>query len=267
MPFAEPAAVASATRERAGYGVEGEVNGDTWRLGRWLFVAELSASTHLAHEDDAIFLGNEHGLVAAFNVSQMLQIDARAAVEDFEALGLQTVIASGDREAAVLKVARRLGITHAQGRLDPQQKLALVRRLQSEGKHVLMIGDGVNDGPVLAAADVSCAMGHGSAIAHSAADMVLMHDSLGAMAQSVRTSRRMLSVIRQNLAWSLAYNFSAVPLAAMDVLPPWLAALGMSLSSLVVVLNARRLAHRPQSPGAAARAGHPTARLEKQALS
>ncbi|HYA44771.1 MAG TPA: HAD-IC family P-type ATPase, partial [Acidimicrobiales bacterium] len=129
----------------------------------------------------------------------------------------------------------------ASGRLTPEQKLALVQQRQSEGARVLMVGDGINDGPVLAAASVSCALAQGSAIAQSAADLLLLNESLGTLAEGVRTARRMLSVIRQNLGWALAYNLAAVPLAALGLIPPWIAAIGMSLSSLLVVLNAARL--------------------------
>jgi len=105
-----------------------------------------------------------------------------------------------------------------------------------------VIGDGINDGPVLATADVSCAMGQGSAIAQSASDLLLVHEGLAILPRAVSTARSALRVMRQNLAWALVYNVAAVPLAALGFVPAWLAALGMSLSSLGVVLNARRLA-------------------------
>jgi Cu2+-exporting ATPase len=221
--------------------VEARVGSDTWRLGRHAFVAELFESTGERFDQDAIYLASTRGLAAAFEINQEMRTDARAAIQNLKALKLSPVIASGDRTRTVLQVACALGIDFAVGRLSPENKLALVRDLQSKGHRVLMIGDGVNDGPVLAAADVSCAMGQGSAVAQAAADTMLLRDSLAAVAQSIATSRRMIQVMRQNLGWSIVYNFSAVPLAAMNILPPWVAALGMSISSLFVVLNASRI--------------------------
>jgi Cu2+-exporting ATPase len=240
-PYSDPSIVASGHREIVGSGVEARVGSDTWRLGRHAFVAELFESTGERFDQDAIYLASTRGLAAAFEISQDMRPDARAAIQHLKALKLSPVIASGDRTRTVLQVACALGIDFAVGRLSPENKLALVRDLQSKGHRVLMIGDGVNDGPVLAAADVSCAMGQGSAVAQAAADTMLLRDSLAAVAQSIATSRRMIQVMRQNLGWSIVYNFSAVPLAAMNILPPWVAALGMSISSLFVVLNASRI--------------------------
>ena len=149
--------------------------------------------------------------------------------------------------AAVQSAARALGIATARGRLDPAQKLALLEEQQARGARVLMVGDGINDGPVLAAAYVSCAMGEGSAVAHAASDLLLLNPSFAVIAETIRTARRSAAVVRENLAWALVYNLTAVPLAALAWVPPWAAALGMSVSSLVVVLNAARLARVPRS--------------------
>ena len=120
--------------------------------------------------------------------------------------------------------------------------IALVRELEARGRRVFVIGDGINDGPVLASAHVSCAMGQGSAIAQAASDLLLIHENLAVLPQAITRARAALRVVRQNLGWAMFYNLGAVPLAAFGLVPPWLAALGMSLSSLGVVLNARRLA-------------------------
>ncbi len=121
-------------------------------------------------------------------------------------------IASGDQENVVRSVADQLGIDDAAGRLTPADKLAIVQQRQASGAHVLMVGDGINDGPVLAAASVSCAMAQGSAVAQAAADLMLLNESLVTLAESIRTARRMRTVIGQNLGWALAYNLAAVPL-------------------------------------------------------
>jgi P-type E1-E2 ATPase len=142
----------------------------------------------------------------------------------------------------VRHAADALQIPVAASHLRPEQKLAVVRELQANGHRVLMVGDGINDGPVLAAADVSLAMGRGSSIAHAASDLLLMRDSLDALPDSIRVARRTLQIISQNLRWAAGYNIAAVPLAALGLMPPWVAAIGMSVSSLVVVANARRIA-------------------------
>jgi Cu2+-exporting ATPase len=175
-------------------------------------------------------------------LADQLRPDALRAVADLKAMGLEISIASGDQVQIVKDIAHQLGIKEAVGRLTPAQKLALVQRRQSAGARVLMVGDGINDGPVLASASVSCAMAQGSAVAQAAADLLLLSESLGTLTGAIRSARRMRAVIRQNLGWSLAYNLAAVPLAALGWIPPWVAAIGMSTSSLLVVLNAARLA-------------------------
>ena len=241
---ASPLAVAEDVTETEGRGISGMIHGELWRLGRFDFVAELFDRTVVPPTSaDALYLGSSAGVTAAFELAEQIRPRAREAVKALHALGITVVIASGDRAESVTHVAAELGIAHARARLDPAQKTAFVRELQAQGRRVLTIGDGINDGPVLAVSDVSCAMGEGSGIAQAAADFLLLTDSLSALGQGVVTARRMQQVIRQNLRWALAYNLAAVPLAALTVLPPWLAAIGMSASSLLVVLNARRIAH------------------------
>lgn len=251
--------VVTDLREIAGQGIEGMINGERWRVGRYAYVIESVQMSHdaadgdastraalaVADADDFVWLGSARGLAAAFALVDILRSDARAAVTALRGLGLSISIASGDRRSTVQRIAAELGIAQATGRMDPQAKLALIRAQQAAGNHVLMVGDGINDGPVLAAANVSCAMGGGAALAHAAADLLLMNESLNAVAAAVDTARRAARLVRANLRWALGYNLCAIPLAAAGLVPPWLAALGMSASSLYVVLRAHWFVSRP----------------------
>jgi Cu2+-exporting ATPase len=238
-PFELAGLRAHAVREIDGAGIEGTVDGVEWRLGR----RDFATGSAVESADEAgLFLGNGHGLAARIGVGTPLRPEARAAVDALRGLGLRVMIASGDSRAAVAQVAAALSIDDARARLDPAGKIALVRELEARGRRVFVIGDGINDGPVLASAHVSCAMGQGSAIAQAASDLLLIHENLAVLPQAISGARAALRVVRQNLGWALVYNLAAVPLAALGLVPAWLAALGMSLSSLGVVLNARRLA-------------------------
>jgi len=241
-PYADPRIVASDAVEHAGRGIEGQIDGIVWRLGKREFVSETVGSLGVSGSRDDLCLASTRHEEAVFRIGEMLQPQAQQAIRALAELGVGARIASGDREASVTDVAHTLGIEHADSRLTPEDKTNRVRTLQSEGHRVLMLGDGINDGPVLAAAYVSCAMGRGSAIAQAAADLLLLNDSLQVIADAIQAARRMGDIIRQNLGWALLYNGVAIPLAALDWVPPWLAAIGMSASSLLVVLNARRLA-------------------------
>jgi P-type Cu2+ transporter len=238
---------ATDTREVTGQGVEGVIGGRRWRLGRLAFVQGLvqtRSNIHALERSNAatIYLGDETGTVAAIEIGVPLRTEAASAMEQLRALGVEISIASGDQLAPTTNAARELGVRNPHARLSPQDKLWLVQHLRECGHRVCMVGDGINDGPVLAAAHVSCAMGRGSAIAQSAADVLLVNEDLRLVPRAVAVARAAMRVVRQNLGWSLVYNFTAVPLAALGLVPPWVAALGMSLSSLGVVLNARRLA-------------------------
>lgn len=231
----------------AGLGIEGCVGGVRYRLGRMDYVLKVSAkhSAPMAIRADPqlarIVLGDEQGPLAAFRVSDALREDAAETLLRLQRLGVTPLIASGDESGAVELAARRLGGIAAHAGLSAEQKLSLVQALQQAGRRVVMVGDGVNDAPVLAAADVSVAIASGTDLAKIQADLVLLGEGLGGLLTAVATSRRMLHLIRQNLTWAVLYNLTAVPLAASGLLQPWMAALGMSLSSLLVVMNSMRL--------------------------
>ena len=227
-------------REISGSGLEGCIDGETYRLGRHDFAGTGDAAPPEA--DELVWLGAGGQLLASFEIHDSLRADAADTVRALQAAGLELHIASGDRPGAVGHIATELGIRAPRGRQAPADKIALVRTLQAQGHRVLMLGDGINDGPVLAAANVSCAMGQGAAVAHAAADMLLLGDSLGGIARAVTTARGNARLIRGNLRWALGYNLCAVPVAALGWVPPWVAAIGMSMSSLYVVWRAQRFA-------------------------
>ena len=157
------------------------------------------------------------------------------------AAGIKLSIFSGDAAAAAARVGAALGIPDARGGLSPEDTHVALKALQDAGGTVAMVGDGVIDAPVLAQAQVSVAMGGGTDLARNQADIVLLSARLGALADGLALSRRALTIIRQNLWWSFVYNFTAVPLAMSGLVTPWMAGIGMSASSLFVVLNALRL--------------------------
>jgi Cu2+-exporting ATPase len=181
--------------------------------------------------------------VARFELADPLRSDGTTTMARLRALGLSLQVASGDAEPAVASVCRELGISEFRGRQSPEDKLATIRALQAQGRRVLMLGDGINDAPVLAGADVSVAMGQGSALAQRSADVLLLGQGLSALPEAIVLARRTRRVIRQNFGWALAYNLVAVGIAASGWIHPGWAALGMAGSSLGVTLNALRLAH------------------------
>jgi Cu2+-exporting ATPase len=203
-----------------------------------------------------VYLADDSGLLAAFRLTDPLRPEAQDCVANLAALGLPSEIVSGDEASAVARIAARCGIERHSARLAPQDKLARLKALQAGGAVVVAVGDGINDAPLLRGADVAIAMGRGSALAQTSADLILVRDSLEDLPHTIDLARRTQRVIRQNLAWSIGYNLAALPLAALGYVPPWLAAIGMSLSSVVVVLNAMRLSRgstpqrRPQWPAA-----------------
>jgi Cu2+-exporting ATPase len=197
--------------------------------------AETTGSNTVVH------LADDKQIIASFILQDRLRVDADTAIQELHDLGLTTAIVSGDRPENVNNIGGDLGIDKINAGLSPEGKLEYIRDLQQRGDLVLMVGDGINDAPVLAAADVSVAMGAGTQIAISKADYILMNDQLPTVVKALRLTRKTLRIIRQNLGWAVIYNILAIPAAAVGLVPPWLAALGMSASSLIVVLNALRL--------------------------
>lgn len=180
--------------------------------------------------------------LARFDLVEHLRTEAAMVVKALSQEGVAVHLLSGDRQGAVQRVAAQAGIAQAQGECTPQGKLVALQTLQAAGRHVAMVGDGLNDGPVLAGAHVSFAFGRAVPLAQSQADFVVLGDSLALVPQTVLLARRTLRVVRQNLWWAAGYNALCVPLAVVGWMPAWLAGLGMALSSLLVVLNAARLA-------------------------
>ncbi|ODS64244.1 MAG: copper-translocating P-type ATPase [Acidovorax sp. SCN 65-108] len=180
--------------------------------------------------------------LARFDLVEDLRAEAPAVVTALERGGVAVQLLSGDLVGAVQRVAAQAGIAQAAGECTPQGKLAALQALQAGGHQVAMVGDGLNDGPVLAGAHVSFAFGRAVPLAQSQADFVVLGDSLALVPQTVLLARRTLRVVRQNLWWAAGYNALCVPLAVVGWMPAWLAGLGMALSSLLVVLNAARLA-------------------------
>jgi Cu2+-exporting ATPase len=242
-PFAaafdvEGVAPATAVRCVPGQGIEGRVDGTTWRLGQAGFAGS-------GHDDGALWLGDGQRAIARFVLSDPLRPEAAAVAATLRTMGITPRIASGDGAQAVAEIAAALGIDDARARQSPEDKLATLRTLQAAGHRVLAVGDGINDGPLLAGADVSMAMAAGAPLAHRAADLVLTGTSLARIPEAIVLARRTRAIVRQNLAWALAYNLFALPFAAMGWVTPGLAALGMAASSLLVTANALRLGREP----------------------
>ena len=197
-----------------------------------------------------VFLAREGALLTRFILADTLRADAIELIEGLRKRGIETTIVSGDSAAAVQRAARELGVAHHLAGLSPQDKLDEAARLAASGERVLMLGDGVNDAPALAGAHVSVAMGRGAAAAAARADAVLIGDDPGRLLTALDIARNARRIVKQNLAWALGYNLVAQPLAAAGAVPPWAAAIGMSLSSLAVAGNALRLGRgTPHGPG------------------
>ena len=196
-----------------------------------------------------VFLARDGALLARFVLADTLRPDAPELIEGLRRRGIETTIASGDSTTSVERAARGLGVARHLAGLSPEDKLEEAARLAASGERVLMLGDGVNDTPALAGAHVSVAMGRGAAAAAARADAVLIGDEPGRLLAALDIARFARRIVKQNLAWALGYNLVALPLAAAGAVPPWAAAIGMSLSSLAVAGNALRLGRERDPAG------------------
>ncbi|MEY4756671.1 MAG: hypothetical protein RJA34_1569 [Pseudomonadota bacterium] len=238
---------ASEVQEIAGKGVAGLLQlvdseeSHRVRLGSSHFCGVNNVQAKFLHA----CLADERGWIATFEFTEDIRADAAATIAKLKGLGLDVHVLSGDQADAVQMVARTLDIDRAVGGCSPQDKLDYLRRLQGQGRSVAMVGDGLNDGPVLAGAHVSFAFGSAAPLARAQSDIVVLGTHLGPVAQTVVQAKRTRHIVKQNLWWAALYNLTCVPLAMMGWLPAWLAGLGMGLSSLLVVANALRLSQLP----------------------
>jgi P-type Cu2+ transporter len=237
-----PRPVAGDVRNVPGSGLEGTVEGRTYRIGTRAFVQPLPAGGDAAEaKRSAVWLGDDAGLLACFGLADELRPEAAATVAALEAMGIAAHMLSGDGKATCQAAAARAGVRRVRAEADPEAKRDYVQALQRSGRVVAMLGDGVNDAPVLAQADVSFAMGAGARLAQVNADAVMLRAGLGAVPGALSIGRRATRVVRENVIWAFAYNLTVLPLALAGVLSPQAAAIGMSASSLLVILNALRL--------------------------
>jgi Cu2+-exporting ATPase len=219
-----------------GRGISGKINGKHYRIGNARFT---QANTKHTMASANVFLCEENNLIAAFSLQDTPRQGSQETLAQFNAL--DTVLLSGDSSENVQAIAKACGIENWLAEQSPQMKLDYVNQLQQQGKKTLMVGDGVNDGPVLAAAYTSVAVANATDVAKNAADSLLLHANLRALVSLHTTAKQTRNIVIQNIGWALAYNICVLPAAMMGFLTPWIGVIGMSLSSIIVVTNSTRL--------------------------
>lgn len=237
-PHASPA---HNIAQHTGLGVSGTVNGVVYRLGQatWLHAPAPDKQAHW------VGLADPEQVLAWFALGDQLRDDAQPAITALQHAGISTGLLTGDRSSQGPAIARQLGMNSVQTGASPDDKQSVIAQEQARNARVMMVGDGVNDAAVLNRADVSFAMAGATPLARLQSDVLLIKDELGLIVTTYKTALRTRRIIRQNLFWAAAYNISVIPLAAMGFVPPWLAAIGMSASSLLVTCNAMRLTRMP----------------------
>ena len=234
---AEPPRVWLQVEELPGRGLQAfDQEGVRWQLGSATWVGAGDAGT------SALWLARGDEALVRFELQETLREGGAEAVQALQAAGLRVTLLSGDAPDRAQALAARVGIADVRAQASPEAKLVAIEEAQAEGRRVAMVGDGINDAPVLARADVSLAMGQGALVSRSQADAVITSNRLTDFVRARETARRAVRIVRQNLAWAAAYNAVSIPLALAGWLPPWAAGLGMAGSSLLVVGNALRAA-------------------------
>jgi Cu2+-exporting ATPase len=240
--------VAKDINHTLGGGVTGNIDGEQYAIGSIGFITRfLDNDVEIRNWVDVDFprsvclLANRNHVLARFEFTDDLRADAKQVVRKFKQMGHSISLLSGDHELVVKNTAAQVGIDDHHAGLSPTDKLQYLEKLQSSGKHVAVFGDGLNDAPILAAGTVSFAMGQGADLAKINADVVLLNNRLSDVLAVFDIARRTRSIIKQNFTWAIAYNLLAIPAALSGLIPPWLAAIGMSTSSLIVSANALRL--------------------------
>jgi len=234
-----------------GYGIRAVVEGREILVGtrRWMARSGVSvpdaalAEMERLEEDGktAMLVAADRKYAGIIAVADTVKETSKKAIERLKSLGIEVVMVTGDNERTARAIARQLGIDRVLAEVLPEGKVEVIRKLQAEGKKVAMVGDGINDAPALAAADIGMAIGTGTDVAMEAADVTLMRGDLNSIADAVDMSRKTMTNVKQNLFWALVYNSLGIPIAAIGLLAPWIAGAAMAFSSVSVVLNALRL--------------------------
>jgi len=236
--------IATDIKATLGQGIEGVIANQRYRIGKPEYASAILSQAQPdmpQHSGQWLLLCNEEQALAWFRLNDQIRREAKQTISLLQSMGLNCEMLTGDNSSAVEEVSQQLGINTTVSGVSPAEKLAHVNKLQEQGAHVIMVGDGINDIPVLAGAQTSIAMGGASDLAKTNADGVLISHDLLRLADGISLARKTKKIIRQNLAISLCYNLMALPLAAFGYIAPYMAAIGMSASSLVVVGNAMRL--------------------------
>ena len=224
-----------------GQGISGIIGNTRYKIGSLDYIGNQLVTDQTQDAQQLVYLADNKQLLAIFYLQDSLRPKASEITKQLQKLGLTVHLFSGDQKKVTENLAQNLNIKHVKAQLLPDEKLLNLQKLQQKGKTVLMVGDGINDAPVLAAADVAIAMQNASNLTQNTADAVLLSENLASIGKVLNFTNKTWQIIKQNITWAIVYNTLALPLAMLGLVEPWMAALGMSLSSLLVVLNSLRL--------------------------